>query len=308
MAADPTVQQFVAGVPSLLQPYAQAALTNLANLTNPNVTPYYGMSAYGQATGLSPFTGFNPLQMQAAQGAATLGPTPQVAQASDIAANVAGQAAGAGTNYYGMVQNPAMVSSFMSPYMQNVVDVQKQQAISDYGRTLPTLGSNAARVGGLGGTRSALLQSEAQRNLGNQLQGIQATGLQNAYQNALQNIQTGAGLGLQGLGLAGSTAGTLGNLGMSDFYQRQQAATLQNQLGSAIQDYANKVGLSKYQDWQSQMGYPLTSVQNLLAGIRQIPIAQGYQTEAAPTSTLSQLGGALGGLGQLYDAIFGNRG
>lgn len=305
MAADPTINQFQAGIPSILEPYARAALTNLSYLTNPQITPYYGLGAYGQATGTTPFTEFNPLQIQAARGAATLGPTAQVAQASDIASNVAGQAAGAGTNYYGMVSNPAAVSAFMSPYMQNVMDVQKQAAISDYNRMVPGMGAGAARVGGIGGTRNALLRAEAQRNLGTQLQGIQATGLQNAYQDAMKNLQYGAGLGLQGLGLAGSTASTLGNLGMSDFYQRQQAAELQNKFGGGIQDYANRVAMAKYQDWQNQMGYPLTATQTMLGGIKQIPIVGGTSQVAAPTSTWSDIGGAVGGLGQLYSAIFG---
>lgn len=302
---DTSVQTTNAGIPSVLQPYVQSGLSNLANLTNPNITPYYGMQSFGQVTGTSPFEAFNPLQQQAAYNAATLGPTQQVAQASDIAANAANQAQGAGANYFGMVQNPATVNAFMSPYMQNVVDTQKQQAISDYGRQLPTLGANAARVGGLGGTRSALLQSEAQRNLGNQLQGIQATGTQNAYQNALQNMQYGSNLGLQGTGLAGTLASTLGNLGMSDFYQRQQAATTQNQIGSGIQDYANKVGLAKYQDWQNQMNYPLTATQNLLAGIQRIPVAGGTTTTSTPSNTGANIGAAALGLGSLYGALFG---
>jgi hypothetical protein len=42
-----------------------------------------------------------------------------------------GQAAGAGQQYMGMATDPRAQQSFMSPYMQNVVDVQKQEAIRD---------------------------------------------------------------------------------------------------------------------------------------------------------------------------------
>ena len=302
MAADPTITQ--TDVPPSLQPYTSAALTNLANLTNPYNVPYFGLSGYGQATGRSPFTGFNPLQMQAAQGAATLGPSEQTAQASDIAAGAANQAAGAGANYFGMTSNPMAVGAFMSPYMQNVVDTQKQQAIQDYGRGIPSMIAGGIRAGARGGTREALMQSEAQRNLQNQLQGIQSTGLQNAYSDALKNMQYGSTLGLQGAQAAGSAANILGNLGQNQFDQYRQAALLQNQLGGGIQDYANKIGLAQYQDWQNQMNYPLTAVQTMLGGLRQIPVGQSQF--AAPTSTWNQIGGALGGLGSLYSAIFGN--
>jgi len=47
----------------------------------------------------------------------------------------------------------------------------------------------AAQAGGLGGYREAIMQSERQRNLGEQLQDIQATGDQAAYQQALQAFE-----------------------------------------------------------------------------------------------------------------------
>ena len=65
---------------------------------------------------------------------------------------------------------------YMSPYMQDVVETQKREALRDVARQIPGMGAAAARAGGRGGSREALLQSESRRNLANQLQGIQATG------------------------------------------------------------------------------------------------------------------------------------
>ena len=73
---------------------------------------------------------------------------------------------------------------YMSPYMQGVVERQKQSAVRDYMKGLPALGAAAARAGGRGGTREALLQSEAQRNLATQLGDIEAGGLQRAYEQS----------------------------------------------------------------------------------------------------------------------------
>jgi hypothetical protein len=77
---------------------------------------------------------------------------------------------------------------YMSPYQQNVTDFQKQEAVKDYSRALPGMGSQASGAGAFGGTRHALVAAEGQRNLQNQLGGIQAAGSQNAYQNAQQQF------------------------------------------------------------------------------------------------------------------------
>jgi hypothetical protein len=41
------------------------------------------------------------------------------------------QAAGMGSMYEQMATNPMAMQAYMSPYMQNVVEIQKQQAIED---------------------------------------------------------------------------------------------------------------------------------------------------------------------------------
>ena len=46
---------------------------------------------------------------------------------------------------------------YMSPYMQDVVEFQKEQAIKDYSRNLPGLQAAGVRSGARGGTREALL-------------------------------------------------------------------------------------------------------------------------------------------------------
>jgi hypothetical protein len=76
------------------------------------------------------------------------------------------------------------MQEYMSPFMQSVVERQKQAATQDYLRGLPALGAAAARAGGRGGTREALLQAEARRNLATQLGDIEAGGLQKAYEQA----------------------------------------------------------------------------------------------------------------------------
>jgi len=175
-----------------------------------------------EITGVKPYTpystkpeeyvaGFSPLQEQAFAGTAGLqtpgqfGMGTQMSQQAGLgglstaqqAAGLSGMQAGAGNQYMQMATNPFATQAFMSPYMQNVVDVQKQQAVQDYARQIPGLQAQGIRAGARGGTREALLQSEAQRNLMNQLGGIQAQGSQTAFQQAQQQFNVDAARALQ---------------------------------------------------------------------------------------------------------------
>jgi len=104
-------------------------------------------------------------------------------------------------------------SQYMSPYTQNVIDVQKDEAIRDAkkGQLVQDLG--AARQGTYGGSRQLLAGLERERNLGTQLGGIQAQGQQAAYQNAQEQFERDRA--------AGMTAGR----------ENLQAALGQQQLG-----------------------------------------------------------------------------
>lgn len=136
-----------------------------------------------------------------------------------IGAREAQQGFGAGAQYAQQATSPEAMQSYMSPYMQNVVDVQQREArrASEIGRQADQ--AQAVGQGAFGGSRSAIVEAERQRNLGMQLGDIQAGGLQKAYEQAQQAQQFGANLGLQGLqagyqglqtGIQGQEAGLSG--------------------------------------------------------------------------------------------------
>lgn len=128
------------------------------------------------------------------------------------------QAAGMGRTYEQMATDPYAMSAYMSPYMRNVSEVAKQQAIEDAQRT--QLGANlgAARQGTYGGARQALMQAQREASLGKQLSDIETQGLQRAFEQAQQAQQFGITTGLQGLQGAQQGLGTAiqgGQLGLS---------------------------------------------------------------------------------------------
>lgn len=201
-------------------------------------------------------------------------------QAEDYAA----QAARAGKDYGYLMRSPGLVQQYMSPYQQNVTDLQVQaaQRQADIARTQRS--SQAARAGAFGGARQAIENAEAERALQSQLQGIQAQGLQSAYDQAVKNIQAGMGYELQGVGTAQQGLGTAlqgGQLGLSGIGQAMQGQQLGiSGLGQAGQLY----GLG-----MQGAGLGLQGVDRSLAGT-----AQGMQGAGVG---LQGVGGAQAGYG-----------
>ena len=280
-------------VPEYLRPAVGQLVGQSQALTDVNQNPYKQYT--GERT-----ADFTPMQQQAFQSIQGMQVSPQVGQGSQLAGLAGLGSLGAGANYASMATNPYATAAYMSPYMQNVVDYQKQQALMDYGRQLPGIGAAAARQGAFGGSRHAIVESEAQRNLQNQLAGIQAQGTQNAFQTAQQAQQFGANLGLQGLGQAGQLGATLGQLGQTQYGQQMGINAAQQQAGAQQQTLAQQRLTNQYQDFLNQQNYPYKQLGFMSDIIRGLPASQSAQTVyQAPPSMMGQVAGLGVGLGSL---------
>jgi hypothetical protein len=208
-----------------------------------------------------------------------------------------------GQQYMGMATSPAAQQAFMSPYMQNVVDVQRQEAIrsAQMGNLAQNLG--AARQGTYGGARQTLAQTERDRNLQAQLAQIQAAGSQKAFEAAQQAQQFGANLGLQGYGQAAQAGATLGQLGQQQ--QQTDLARIQAQAAAGAEQRSLQQQRldTAYADFLRQRDYPMEQLgyfSNLLRGVP-VQLGSTQTTYAQPPSMMSQVGGlGLAGLG-LYN-------
>jgi hypothetical protein len=297
-----TVQQ--TNLPAWAQPYSEQLLGKAQALTDVNQNPY-------QTYGGDRLAGFTPMQQQAFGNIANMQVSPQTGQATGLAGMAGLGGLGAGQDYMNMATSPAATQAFMSPYMQNVVDWQKQQAIMDYGRQLPGIGASAAQQGAFGGSRHGLVESEAQRNLQNTLAGIQATGSQNAFNAAQQAQQFGANLGLQGLQTAGQAAQTLGQLGQQQYGQQMGINAAQQQAGAQQQALQQQALTNQYQDFLNRQNYPyqqLAFMSDILHGTPTggITTAQQYQATPSMFSQIAGLGLGLGALGK--SGLFGKEG
>jgi hypothetical protein len=335
----PTEQTTVtSNVPEWARKYAMDILGFGKALTYPKFNPETGKLE----SGFQPYqgelvAGLSPLQQQAMGDLSRMQVSPQTSQATGFTGLAALQAQDLArynplqqqSYYQSAFDQPGGIDKYMSPYMQGVVEQQKSQAIRDYGRQLPGMGAAAARAGAKGGTREALMQSEAQRGLNEQLQNIQATGLQNAFQQAQgqasqdaqlraqyglagtqlgeQSRQFGAGLGLQGLQQQLAAAGQLGQLGQQQF--QQQSGILGAQLGAGAQQQALKQQqlASNYQRFIDEMQYPYKQLEFMSNLIRGIPSTDRTASTYTPFSEMGAIGGIFGSGGGI-NTLFGGFG
>jgi hypothetical protein len=236
-------------LPDWAKGYAKDTLANAANLTDINKNPY---QTYTQPR----IAGFAPLQEQAQQGVANMSAGPEAFQ-----------------------QN---MSAYMSPYMQNVVDVQKQEAARQSGIMGQQQQAQATQAGAFGGSRDAIMRAERERNLGQQMNQIQAQGSQAAYDQAANQFRQG-------------------------ITQDVAINQLQNQYGGQQQQLAQQGLSNSYQDFLNQQNYPYKQIGFMSDLVRGLPLgqqstAQMYQAPPSTMQNVAALGMGAYGINQLMKA------
>jgi hypothetical protein len=274
----------VVDLPDWAKGYAKETLAKTSALTDQPYQTYEGER----------LAGFDPLQEQAQQAAADMQVAPQIGAATGIAGTAGLGSLMAGQQYQQMATDPSQIQQYMSPYMQNVVDIQKREAQRQADIAATQRGSQAVRAGAFGGTRAQFADIEANRNLAQQMGDIQARGSQAAFEQARQAQQFGANLGLRGLGQAGQLAQTLGGLGATQFGQQKDIIATQSAAGKerqALQQAGYDIG---YQDFLRQQQYPYQQLGFMADMIRGVPVGQTATTiyNQPSASPVSQLLGA----------------
>lgn len=307
MSTPTQIQQTQYGFAPEIAPYAQTMLGQAAALTDTEMNPY--MQYQGERVAQ-----FSPLQNQSYQNAALMQSQPQLQDATALA-GMAGlgalntqytfNPADFGKAFSGATTRDAQGNvtgnAMMSPYMQNVVDIQQREAQRQADIAGTNQQAQATKAGAFGGGRDAIMRAEAARNLALQKGDIQATGLQNAYQQAMQQYNTqnqlnaqqqqfGAGLGLQGLQAANQSAQGLGTLGNLQYQQNMGINQLQNQYGLQQQAQIQKDIDTKYQDFLNYQNYPYKQLSFMSDIVRGAPLTQtGSSIYQAPPSNIQNL-------------------
>jgi len=283
MATNTSISTSLVDVPEVLRPYitgaggvlptAQTLLTKDYNTTYGDPLQAAGLAGSGRVAGLSPMQQQIGTQLQGMQTPGQF--------------NLGTGSAAMGLGALGSMLSPEQTQMYMSPYQQNVIDVNKAEALRDAQKGLTAGNLASARQGTYGGARNALMMSEADRNLQTKLGNIQATGMQNAF-DAAQKAQLAQAAGYGQLGSTMGALGTAQQSGQMDIYKAQGAyGDLQRNVQQQQLD-------SQYQDLMARLNQPLTNVETMSNLARGIPLTQtaGTQTTTTPPpSFASQLAG-----------------
>jgi hypothetical protein len=298
MPTNTSISTSLTDIPEVLRPYitspggilptAQTLLSKGYNETYGDPLKAAGLAGSGRVAGLSP------MQQQIGTELGSMSTPTQF--------NMGTGSAAMGLGALGSMLSPEQTAMYMSPYQQNVIDVNKAEALRDAQKGLTAGNLASAKQGTYGGARNALMMSEADRNLQTKLGNIQATGMQNAF-DAAQKAQIAQAAGYTGLGQTFGQLGTaqqatdIDRIKTQGAYGDLQRGTQQQQLDA------------QYQDLMTKLNYPVTNLETMNNLVRGVPLTQtgttGSQT-TPPPSFASQLAGmGLTGL-SLYN-MFGSK-
>ena len=253
--------------------------SSLSNWVGPYVTDMLGK---GQALSNQPYqaytgpltAGSSALQQQGWQGIANLNiPTNQQMSYTP-----------------GSYTDTGVAQKYMNPYIQQALDPQIAEARRQ--SEIENLKNKAAatRAGAYGGSRQALMESENQRSLLQNLANITGQGYQKAYDTgaqqflAEQNLQKGATEANRAYGL--------------------QALGAQTAAGQAQRDIEQQGITADYGQFQEARDYPYKQVQYQQSLLQGLPLAAQSYTYNEP-STLSTILSSSKGILGLYDTLFG---
>ena len=304
-APQPTEQTVVqSNLPKYFEPYAVDMIKRAESESKREYTPYEGQRLADESTDL--LTSRDRVRNIADSGIAGL----DTAQ-SGVKAGMGRALQGLG--FQAGQFDSAAAQQYMSPYMQNVVDVQKAQALLDFDRGQAGRDAQAIQAGAFGGSRQAIAHGLANEDLQRRLGEIQATGQQRAFEQAQQQFERdrAARESAERLGITAgesltSQAGQLAQLGDLARKGDVQAAELLEKIGKDQQarDQA-RLDLA-YEDFVRQRDFPRESLTFLSSILRGVPVQPSTETVKFQQYNPIQeaLGTGIAGLG-LYRGLTG---
>ena len=313
-----TTTSYTTTLPKYFEPYATAMASRAQHESLGGYTPYSGQRLAGftpeEQVAMSRMGAYGAGGPSAQEQYATRGYAEEGRRASPLGMGIA-------TGFEPGEFTSDIAASYMSPYTQNVVDIQKREAATDYGKQLEAMQARAGQAGAFGGYRHGQQELGMSKQLSQQLGDIQArgqaAGYEDAYGRFIQDRQARlakAELGLEGLGVdqrsrALRQQALQGMSGMSrqaEESQMQRLAALQG-VGMTRRGMEQEQMDISYSDFLRQQDFPKSQIEwynEMLRGLS--PQAdqrvQSFTQRPGAFQTLAGLG--LGGLG-LYKSLQG---
>ena len=169
----------------------------------------------------------------------------------------------AGLGSLGFTEGDA--NRLMNPYLRGPIDIAKREAVKQFESTVqPKLRAEAVRAGQFGGSRAAILEAEAQRNLQQQLSDIEERGLATAFEQAQRAFEAEKGRELQ-------SAGLFSQLGEAVPAQAARELALLSSVGEAQQAQEQAALNLAERDFIEQREFPLRQLQEFQSLVRGFP-------------------------------------
>ena len=254
--------------------------SNLSNWAGDYVTDMLGqgkaLGEQGYNAYMGPLTaGASDLQTQAFEGIGGLSiPTDQM--------GVSG--------YQDQTFTGDIAQQYMNPYLQASLDPQIAEARRQSEIDRVNNASRMTQAGSFGGSRQAVMDAQNQGNLQRNLAGITGQGYADAYSQAMNQFNTERGRAASNqdsINLYGST----GIQGLADMGAVQRGIESEGVQADRMQ-------------FEEERDFPYKQVQYMQSLLQGLPIESQSVNYAKP-SKLSEILSGTGGLGSLYDKIFG---
>lgn len=217
----------------------------------------------------------------------------------------------------------AAAQKYMSPYIQNVLDVQKNRALQDYQELQGARNTKAVQAGAFGGSRQGVMDAIAQRSLLQNMSEIDATGMQKAYEAAgtmfgsdrdarmavdkarageLGRVETdteasrqfGAGQGLSAIDAANRSAAGLVTLGEKARETEIQNNQLLDTIGRDLMAEENKINDIGYEDYLRQLSHDEDRLGFMSDMLRGLPVSNAGTTTTTGSVYTNPASEALG--------------
>jgi hypothetical protein len=186
-----------------------------------------------------------------------------------------------------------VAQQYMNPFIQTALDPQIAEARRQAEIQRVANAGRLTQAGAFGGSRQAVMESEADRNLLQNLAGITGQGYQTAYDKASQqyNVEQER---------ERATQDAINKYGLA-------ALSKQAELGAAQRDIEQQGMAADYGQFKEERDFPYKQVQYMQSLLQNLPLATQSYSYAEP-STLSKIMGAGSTAGDLYSSLFPSEG
>jgi hypothetical protein len=200
--------------------------------------------------------------------------------------------------------NSQTATQYMNPYLEQAMAPQIAEAQRTAEMQRMQNAGRLTQAGAFGGSRQAIMESELDRNLMQEVGDITGRGYRDAYDRAMQAYQTDAGRSLTAQGMGEDSRQFGARFGLDALTADRQVLQDQLQAGNLQRAIESEGIAADMNQFETERDYPYKQVQFMQSLLQGLPLASQNYEYAQPGAFqqfTSGAGGILGLLNQLYN-------